>query len=309
MAQGAAAAPAPSTANNDGETRALLARNQWIPAEANLRARLKHDPSSAEAHNLLGFTLFHEGRATDSLAEYTQGAKFATPTSDDLLVVASDYILLKDYPDAQHWLSYILEHSPENQLAWYLLGRTQYSLDRAEDALHSFDRSLLLHPRDVRSEYNRGLVLERLERNDDALQAYQLAITWDRSSATHDPQPYLDLGSLLLKLDRPADARDILRSAVTFDPGNPMAQQQFGIASERAGDLDTAIAAYRRASELAPAAQHPHYFLGRLLRRMGRKAEADEQFAIVSRLLASSSSTETPNFDHLPSGDTSNPQP
>ncbi len=303
MAQGAATA----AASDDGETRALLAQKQWTLAEARLRGRLEHDPSSAEAHRLLGFTLFHEGRATDSLAEYTKSAKFATPGSDDLLVVASDYILLKDYPDAQHWLSYIIEHNPESQLAWYLLGRTQYSLDRADEALHSFDRSLQLHPRDVRSEYNRGLVLERLERNDDAVLAYQLAISWDRSANVHDPQPYLDLGSLFLKLDRPADARDSLRSAIAFDAGNPMAQQQFGIAAERLGDFDAAITAYRRASELAPAAQHPHYFLGRLLRRLGRKAEADEQFAIVSRLLASTSSTETPNFDHLPAADGGNP--
>ncbi len=134
----------------------------WSAAERALRQLLAVTPEAIEPHYLLAHVLFREQRPADSLAEYTAAAKLRMPTADELTVVASDYVLLKDYADAERWLRYATERSPANVIAWYLLGRTQYKLDHAQDAVSSFRRCLALSPNNIRAEYNLGLALERL---------------------------------------------------------------------------------------------------------------------------------------------------
>ncbi len=112
------------------EPRALVESGKMQEAEAAVRSYLKDNQTSPEGHFLLGYILFKEQKAVDSLAEYTEGAKHGKPTSADLEVVASDYVLLKDYPDADKWYSKAVEWSPQDELGWYYLGRTKYNENR-----------------------------------------------------------------------------------------------------------------------------------------------------------------------------------
>ncbi len=277
-----------------------LALNHLAAAEQQLRAVLTLDSSAAEAHFLLGYVLFRENRPQDSLAEYTTGAQGRTPTAEELATVGSDYVLLKDFPDADKWFRYALTLDPANIHAWYLLGRTQYNEDHAADALKSFERCLALDPRNLRAEYNLGLSYEKLQRPSDAIAAYRAAITWQTGRDSQDAQPYLDLGVILLSQGETAPALEALRQAVRFGPENPLAQQEFGRALEAAGQYEEAMVAFRHAAALAPTSQQPHFFLARVLRRLGRNAEAAAEYAIVSQLLGSHSDTPTPNADQQP---------
>lgn len=269
-------------------------------AEHTLRETLALAPTSAEARYLLGYVLFREQRAKESLAEYTAAAQLRQPTAEELTVVASDYVLLKDFADADKWLRYATSLAPNDPQLWYLLGRTQFNEDHAADATHSFARCLELHPEDLRAEYNLGLAYEKLDRPADAISAYQTAIRWQTGRAQQDPQPYLDLGTLLSRQAKFADALTPLELAVRFGPSNPLASQQLGLAMEALGRYDEAIAALKHAADLAPNAEQPHFFLGRVYRRLGRAKQASAEFAIVSHLLGTHSDTATPNFEQQP---------
>jgi tetratricopeptide (TPR) repeat protein len=59
--------------------RAELADNHFTQAADGLRNYLKAHANSADAHFLLGYVLFREKKAVDSLAEFTAGAKFRRP--------------------------------------------------------------------------------------------------------------------------------------------------------------------------------------------------------------------------------------
>ena len=85
--------------------QSLLAAGKFPEAEATLRRYLKDDPSSAEAHYLLGDVLFREKRAVESLAEFTAGSKFKPPGAGELRTIASDYVLLGDFADADKWFT------------------------------------------------------------------------------------------------------------------------------------------------------------------------------------------------------------
>src|SRR5271154_3723282 len=179
------------------EAHRLVQRADYIGADRILREALTHTPDSAEAHYLLGFTLFYERQPKRSLAEYTQGARWRDPSTEDLIAVASDYILLEDYTDAARWLTLVTQRAPTMARAWYLLGRTEYNADHPADAERAFLACLRIDPRDVRAEYNLGLVYEQTQRSEAAMAAYKEAIAWQQNATVKDPQPYLDLGMLL----------------------------------------------------------------------------------------------------------------
>ena len=103
-----------------------------------IRVYLKTNPSSADAHFLLGYVLFREQKAKESLAEFTAGAKFRRPHPDELKVVASDYVILGDFGDADKWFSEVVAEDPNDADANYLLGRTKFNENDFPAAISSF---------------------------------------------------------------------------------------------------------------------------------------------------------------------------
>ena len=242
--------------------------------------------------------MLRANEAIASLQAYSEAASLRPPTSNDFTAIASDYILLKAYSDAQRWLLRAVQITPVSPQAWYLLGRTQYNLDRNAAAVESFKRSLTINPEDPRSEYNLGLAYERLQQPDLARAAYETAIQWVEAKHLPDAQPYLDLGVLTRSQGHPAEALLLLQKAAALSPGNPVIFQELGRTFSDLHHLDQAIDAFKKATTLAPSAEPPHFFLGRAYRAAGRASEADEQFAIVQKLLANKSSSATPNTDY-----------
>lgn len=287
-------APCPDLKASQG----LMAQGRWNDATRSLRENLAGHALCAEAHSLLAYALLRNKEAVASLKEYTTAAQLRPPSSDDFTAVASDYILLKAYTDAERWLIRATQVAPVNPQAWYLLGRTQYNLDHNEDAVASFQHSLEREPRDARSEYNLGLAYERLQQPELARAAYDTAIAWQEASGVRDAQPYLDLGVLDRTQGHPQEALSHLNKAAELSPANPLVFQELGRTLMELGRVEEAVVALKTAIALAPAAEAPHYFLGRAYRAAGKTAEAAEEFALVQRLANNQSTTATPNTDH-----------
>ena len=279
------------------QVHSLLDQGRLPAAETRLRALIAASPADPEPRFLLGTTLFREGRATDSLAAFTEAAKYRDPTAEELTIVASDYVLLKDFADAQRWLLLATRTAPTNANAWYLLGRTDYNLDRADDARQAFLTCLRLDPSHVKARYNLGLTYERLRQPQEAISAYRQAITAQAALPHQDSQPYLDLGLLLLQQEHPTDALDPLTTAVQLSPGNPFAHQQLALCLEKLGRYQEAAAEMLVCARLAPNSQAPAFFLGRIYHRLGREAEAKEQFTRAQTLAGTQSAADVPNLE------------
>ncbi len=297
----AAPAPAPVPPPADlsaplNEARHLLTIADYAGADHAMRALIAEHPKSPDAHFLLGFALLHEQKPTESLAEYTEGAKFRDPSADELLGVASDYIVLKSYTDAERWLLAAAKLAPERPITWYLLGRTQYNLNHWTDAEKSFLTCLRLDPHHERAEYNLGLVYEMLQRPESAVTAYRTAISWQETSTEKDPQPYLDLGTLLRKQGKAAEALPLLTIAAASSK-NPLAHQELGLTYEQLGRYDEAIGEMKLAVSYSPNVEAPHFFLGRLYRRTGHKDEAAHEFTEAARLAGTQTDAAVPNRD------------
>jgi len=194
---GESSAPDPALA----PARLFLQQGMLSEAEAAIRNYLQGHTDSSEAHFLLGFILFREVQAKwldaaekdsdalryntrdlsgslvtyrdakvkESLAEFTAGAKYHVPSAFDLKIVALDYMLLKDYVDADHWLTRSLEWDPRDEQAWYYLGRTKYSESQFPESIEAFVQCLKLEPRNIQAENNVGLSYEALGQRDQAI--------------------------------------------------------------------------------------------------------------------------------------------
>lgn len=274
----------------------MEARN-YPAAEKSLAEYVKAHADSPDAHFLLGYVYYREQRAKESLAEYTAGARLRKPAANDLAVVAMDYILLGDFRDADKWLTLATQWSPDDALYWYYLGRTKNNEFQFKEAVSAFEQCLKLQPKDVRAEYNLGLAYAGLERDADAAQAYRTAIEWQAQEARRDPQPYLDMGKLLLEQEHPEQAISYLQQALALDDKNPTFHEQLGRAYEGTGKLKLAEAEIRSAISMAPEVSSLHYELGRIYSKEGNSAQAKQEFDRCGALNAihRSGQVATPN--------------
>jgi tetratricopeptide (TPR) repeat protein len=305
LTQSSASSPLPPSAPQvaqTGPTDALLTQartaiqaGSFSSADAMVRKYLSQQDASADGHYLLGYILSHEGKAKESLAEYTHAAQLRTPTANDLKVVAVDYVLLGDLVDADRWLTKALSWNPSDADGWYYLGRTKYNENRFAEAIDAFQSCLKLDPHNVKAEDNLGLSYEGLNQTQLAIQAFQTAITWQAEESKKDAQPYLNLGMLLAEQEQPDAGLVYLQKAVALAPENAKAHEQLGRAYLKLKRWKDSQDELERAVQLAPNSSSLHYELGINYRDQGLKDQARKEFDRCTELNATHSSVDTPN--------------
>jgi tetratricopeptide (TPR) repeat protein len=256
------------------ETRRLIAQDQFEQAKTSIAKVMQERADLTDAHYLLGYILFKQHDAKASLAEYTEGAKYRSPSAADLEVVASDYVLLNDYPDADRWFTKALEWNPGDALAWYYLGRVKYNENRFEEALTAFGRCLALDPKNVKAEDNLGLSLQGLGRHVQAEAAFRKALEWQAGAAEKESGPWLDLGSLLVEQERPLDALPFLQEAARLTPDDFRMHRQLGKAYLHLGQFQQAQTALAKAISLAPDNAPLHFMLSQVYQKLGLRDKA-----------------------------------
>ena len=274
------------------ESRALVSADRLPDAERTLRAFLATDLRSAPALYLLGYVLFRENHPRESLEIYTRAAALQTPTADDLRFVALDYVLLDSYPDARRWLTRALAMHPSNAEALYDLGRVDMHDGNFSAARQHFEASLILDPNSAKALNNLGLSFEAMNRPTDALAAYGRAI------ALHPPhpseQPQLNLGALLITLNRAPEAVGPLRSATEITPACVRCHEELARALAATGQLPIAIQQLQEAIRLDSTNPRLHFQLGQLFRRSGLNQQADQELKQSSTLYGTQSSVPNP---------------
>lgn len=312
------------------EAKTLFRQSKFTAADHAVRQYLESHPNSADGHFLLGHILFREiqaeavldrqlaiqsqggmagakaptpepplpkdreEKAKASLEEFTAGAKYRSPSAADLKVVAFDYIVLGDYPDADKWLTKMLEWAPNDSDGWYNLGRTKYNENRFAEAISAFQQCLKLDSKNVKAEDNLGLSYAGMGRNEEATAAYERAIAWQEQSLAKNPRPYIDLGSLLIDENRSKDAVTLLLRANEIDPGDSKAHELLGKAYTRLEEFPKAQSELEKAVELSPLTPNLHCMLAPVYRKQGLAEKAKAEYDRCAALTGSRSTPQTP---------------
>lgn len=276
------------------QAKALINDNDFPAAETVLNRYLFSRPQSAEALYLLGYVLEREDKARESLAVYTRAAALAPPSPNDLKLVALDYVLLNDYPDAILWLKRSLAGDPGNAEAWYFLGRAHMQGGDFVEAEKDFRRMLALTPGDAKALDNLGLSLEAQNRNEEAAKAYADAIIHQKGQEHESEQPLLNLGTLWNNENRSREALPYLQRAVELAPRSARCYEQLSRALSASGDPAQGMFAMERAVALEQANPRLHFLLGQLYRKAGQTAKANTEFETSKRLYGSHSTEPHP---------------
>jgi tetratricopeptide (TPR) repeat protein len=273
--------------------KALVHLEKYGDADSVLRSYLGLKPESPEALFLLGYVLHRENRPADSLEIYTKAAARHAPAGDDLKIVGLNYILLKDYASAIHWLEKAVELDPKNAEAWYFLGRAYYTRSSLPEAQAAFGKVLRLNPMDAKAENNIGLILESQARPAEAIDAYKLAIAWQQNGRPSE-QPYLNLGSILLDQERNEEALAALEQAVKLAPANPLCRLKLGIAYLRLFKLGSAQSELEEAARLDPENAAVHFQLGKLYKQMHAMDRARKEFGRAEEIQSRAAMSNEP---------------
>lgn len=256
--------------------------------ESDLRAALVQQPNSPSLLFALALVQRQENDPHASLDTYTRAAQFRKPTPQELRSVALDYVLLKDYDDAIHWLEAAVAMDPSDVDILYSLGRCYYSKSRFADAGKMYQEVLAIRPDNLKAEENLGLVYDATDHPREAEGALRKAVSWSDANGK-DEWPFFDLGSFLLDHDRPQEAIAPLRTTVNIAPDSAAAHESLGRALVATGESAAGIAELEESAKLDPNNPKVHFVLGRALRQAGRADEAKKEFELSQQLYATHS--------------------
>jgi Flp pilus assembly protein TadD len=289
------------------DARSLVDAGKLDEAEELLRRHLVTEPRSPDGHFLLGYVLFRKIQedarrergsghsqatreaAKASLAAYAEGSRYRDLSAFDLKIAALDQSLVGDLMSADQLLTRSVAANPSDAEAWYYLGRTKYTENRFEEAVHAFQQCLALEPRNVRAQDNLGLSYAGLGRADDATAAYEAAIAWQAQRTDLDAGPFLNLGTLFVEQNRPRDAVPPLLRAIEIAPGDARAHEQLGKAYGHLDESSRAQSELEIAVRLDPESAPLHFMLGQAYRKAGLIDKAKAEFARSAALNATPS--------------------
>ena len=142
-------------------------------------------------------------------------------------------------PSARQMLDHLISRFPEDADGWFEIGLSLQRAEKPDAALSAFERA---HRR-ADSHVRRGLILQQRRQPAAAIAAFEAALAIDAKL----PEAWFRLGVLYQDDGRPEQAIAAYRRALAMRPDLAEAEVNLGLLLQEAGDLAGAYAAYRRA--------------------------------------------------------------
>lgn len=178
--------------------------------------------------------------------------------------------------------AHALQVTSANPIVEGNLGSALLEMNRPELALPHLERAIELMPTLSIAHYDLGILLQRQNELVRAQQEYQLVLKYapDEQVAA---QTHNNLGALYDQLGARDQAAAEFTAAIAL---NPYEQNSFvgrGLIEHQEGKLDTALADFKRAAEIAPSPL-ALYWQGRVLEEQGQSSAAAEAYRSALKL-------------------------
>ena len=192
------------------------------------------------------------------------GKEILVTDIDGMLAEANERQRTGRLRDAEQLCSQVLQADPSSFKAHFLLGAVYHGLGKSHEAINSFRQAVQLGPDHAEAHNGLGVALLNSEKLDEAIASFQRATELKPDSAEISKNWRLALairenlmGAKLAEQRKFADATACFRWAVELKPDYAGAHYNLGSALVHVGELNAAIASYRRSLELEPAAPKP----------------------------------------------------
>jgi tetratricopeptide (TPR) repeat protein len=245
--------------NNLGMVVLTEEENPQLAEKLFMRA-IQVQPNGAYQHYGLGMALEKQGRLAEALKPLAESLRLDPESADARLGLGAVAHRLGQEDQAIAYLTEALRRKPEDPQAQNILGAAYAQKGELDLALRHLKEALRLRPKSVPARANLGMVYLRQGAYADAVNEFQETRKCLQESA-RNPE--------VARKQRPVAAETAY---------------QLGVAYERAGNREAALACFREAVELAPALFLYHCGLAHALHAHGDVAADAEEYRLASKL-------------------------
>ena len=263
----------------DEEASYLLAqivfkRGRAEEAAALMRGVLDADPMRASFHNDYGVMLASLDRLDEAAAAYGMAVALDRNNVDARFNLALALFRTGQKERARAELDEVLAARPGLGEAWALDGELLFGEGRPADAFEAFSKAIGCGLETAKIYLNLGLVLEELNRGEEAIDALQKAdqIGGDQGVAC------FHLGNLYRDRGDKAQAEHFFRRAVALRPDFAGANNNLGLVLQERGQWEEAAECFGRALASDPRMSAAHVNLGNVRVNEGRMESAVDSF-------------------------------
>lgn len=213
------------------------------------------------------------GRLGDAVRHYRLVLAHDPTNLDALNLMSVLALTAGDGATAAALASSAIEQQPDWFMSYLNLGNALQSLGRVDDAIDAFQKAITLHPDSAEAHINLSGALHLAGRYSEAADMAVKAIM----IAPHMADAHVNFGNALLALDTPGEAVEAYVKATLLEPDNALAWFNMGNAFAEMGDHADAVEKYRRAIAIADGATK-QFNLGNALRALLRLDEAEAAY-------------------------------
>ena len=203
-------------------------------------------PEHAYGHKSLGDVARDAGDLDTAVAEYRRAIALR-PLAEAHMNLAAALAAQRRFDEAFEEYRTALGLNPRYAFAWTSYGATLEDAGRRAEAIAAHRRALAINPDLMEAHVNLGSALDAAGQSDEAMREFAAAI---RLRPT--PEVYNDLGLLLLRLGRPAEAAAALRQGIALRADISVLHANLAVALQRLNDPAGAAAELAEARRLDP---------------------------------------------------------
>jgi Flp pilus assembly protein TadD len=255
-------------------------QGQYHEAIAPFESVLRDQPDWTQARHLAGLCYMKDERFADATAALEPLWTSLNGDQSYLYELALSAGNAGQHDVEERALARLLEVGQKSAALHLVFGKTYLSRGDDERALAELEKAAAIDPKLAMLHYNLGIVYKRKHDYEKAKEEFLQDVAVEPDVA----YSYDELGTICLALDQNEEARRYFEQALQRDSRLPASW--YGLAKIERADkrYPEALKALDAASALAPKSASVRYLRAQTLMQLGRKAEAQTEFAAVSRL-------------------------
>jgi len=207
--------------------------------------------------------------------ERLMGTDSGTPSAEKIYTMGENCQILSYLTSLR-----VLEVAPESYRAHELKAQFFAEMDQTKEAIKEYQAAANLKPDLPDVHFQIGNIYWGMNNLDEALPELQLEL----SIQPNYPEALYEVGDILFSEGKPKEAEQYFLKASTFEPGMVAAHLGLEQIYTTTGRFSQSLTELETVFRLDPTNQTPHYRMAMLLRKMGKKAEAQRQLEIFLSL-------------------------
>ncbi len=236
-----------------------------------LKESVRLDQYQATARIVLMLRMRNKGQYQEALDEGHALLKLVPRNVDVYREMAETYVAMGDLDKAIEMLDKTVQMQPGSPIRLVNRGLVLLRKGRAQDAALDFQSALAVEPDNFQAHSQLGFMYAQVGAVDDAVYHFEQAL-----ERTPDIQVGIALGQQLAKAGKWREAAEAFKNVRALDPKNATVMINEAVARTRSGDSKSAIALLREAAALSPDSSVVYDMLAMLLYETGDKEKALE---------------------------------